>query len=185
MFVVFFFLFSLLVCLFFFLMIRRPPRSTLFPYTTLFRSNDSNLAIIKANSILSATVENESYAFSIIEQCERCLSTLQSNNDSNAHDTRIGELTTILSKLSSSLNSRDNAVDMNSAPQTQDSEPNANSTDDAAVRRPGSGDGGGVVVSSLSGGQGATVNPVSSNNDVTQVAATTTQSNQSDRKSVV
>src|SRR6478752_8260268 len=28
----------LLVCYFFFLMIRRPPRSTLFPYTTLFRS---------------------------------------------------------------------------------------------------------------------------------------------------
>src|SRR5258708_29875481 len=28
----------MLVC-FFFLMIRRPPRSTLFPYTTLFRSN--------------------------------------------------------------------------------------------------------------------------------------------------
>src|SRR5258708_27503997 len=26
---------------FFFLMIRRPPRSTLFPYTTLFRSRDS------------------------------------------------------------------------------------------------------------------------------------------------
>src|SRR5690348_17589673 len=26
--------------LFFFLMIRRPPRSTLFPYTTLFRSNE-------------------------------------------------------------------------------------------------------------------------------------------------
>src|SRR5437899_8074399 len=29
---------SLFVCSFFFLMIRRPPRSTLFPYTTLFRS---------------------------------------------------------------------------------------------------------------------------------------------------
>src|SRR2546427_865038 len=27
-----------LLCSFFFLMIRRPPRSTLFPYTTLFRS---------------------------------------------------------------------------------------------------------------------------------------------------
>src|SRR5437870_12535026 len=26
-------------CSFFFLMLRRPPRSTLFPYTTLFRSN--------------------------------------------------------------------------------------------------------------------------------------------------
>src|SRR5256885_9396652 len=31
-------LLSLLYLLFFFLMIRRPPRSTLFPYTTLFRS---------------------------------------------------------------------------------------------------------------------------------------------------
>src|SRR5215469_8581299 len=31
-------LFILLFFLFFFLMIRRPPRSTLFPYTTLFRS---------------------------------------------------------------------------------------------------------------------------------------------------
>src|SRR5258708_34715949 len=30
---------GVLHCLFFFLMIRRPPRSTLFPYTTLFRSD--------------------------------------------------------------------------------------------------------------------------------------------------
>src|SRR3712207_8867446 len=29
-----------IVCRFFFLMIRRPPRSTLFPYTTLFRSGE-------------------------------------------------------------------------------------------------------------------------------------------------
>src|SRR5687768_18543323 len=29
---------------FFFLMIRLPPRSTLFPYTTLFRSNDARAA---------------------------------------------------------------------------------------------------------------------------------------------
>src|SRR2546427_6642596 len=28
--------------MFFFLMIRRPPRSTLFPYTTLFRSGDAD-----------------------------------------------------------------------------------------------------------------------------------------------
>src|SRR5256885_9836032 len=31
-------MFHSLFCYFFFLMIRRPPRSTLFPYTTLFRS---------------------------------------------------------------------------------------------------------------------------------------------------
>src|SRR5215211_8827644 len=34
----FYFLFCFFFFLFFFLMIRRPPRSTLFPYTTLFRS---------------------------------------------------------------------------------------------------------------------------------------------------
>src|SRR3989475_477020 len=32
---------------FFFLMIRRPPRSTLFPYTTLFRSGDVVVVTIK------------------------------------------------------------------------------------------------------------------------------------------
>src|SRR3712207_9514427 len=32
--------------LFFFLMIRRPPRSTLFPYTTLFRSRSSSAWVI-------------------------------------------------------------------------------------------------------------------------------------------
>src|SRR3954449_6651765 len=31
-------------CFFFFLMIRRPPRSTLFPYTTLFRSTPVTLS---------------------------------------------------------------------------------------------------------------------------------------------
>src|SRR6266511_6463296 len=35
------FLALFLLFLFFFLMIRRPPRSTLFPYTTLFRSTGS------------------------------------------------------------------------------------------------------------------------------------------------
>src|SRR2546430_5936293 len=34
---------SLIRSLFFFLMIRRPPRSTLFPYTTLFRSRNKSL----------------------------------------------------------------------------------------------------------------------------------------------
>src|SRR5260221_14462297 len=32
------------ILFFFFLMIRRPPRSTLFPYTTLFRSGESRAA---------------------------------------------------------------------------------------------------------------------------------------------
>src|SRR2546422_7581958 len=39
------YLFILFFILFFFLMIRRPPRSTLFPYTTLFRSRSTNFVI--------------------------------------------------------------------------------------------------------------------------------------------
>src|SRR5437762_14378372 len=37
-------LYCLWCCFFFFLMIRRPPRSTLFPYTTLFRFRLRSLA---------------------------------------------------------------------------------------------------------------------------------------------
>src|SRR5688572_32514867 len=40
-----FFLISLFSLFFFFLMIRRPPRSTLFPYTTLFRSPSPDTAV--------------------------------------------------------------------------------------------------------------------------------------------
>src|SRR5699024_12352871 len=39
----YYFLFSSFFLLFFFLMIRRPPISTLFPYTTLFRSHEKYL----------------------------------------------------------------------------------------------------------------------------------------------
>src|SRR5258708_21132616 len=38
------------VYFFFFLMIRRPPRSTLFPYTTLFRSTISTTPVIAGDS---------------------------------------------------------------------------------------------------------------------------------------
>src|SRR6266511_5297845 len=41
---------SLFVYFFFFLMIRRPPRSTLFPYTTLFRSH-SRPGVARAGSV--------------------------------------------------------------------------------------------------------------------------------------
>src|SRR5687768_18359063 len=36
---------SLSFCVLFFLLMRRPPRSTLFPYTTLFRSVDTDAAL--------------------------------------------------------------------------------------------------------------------------------------------
>src|SRR2546430_1101704 len=39
----------------FFLMIRRPPRSTLFPYTTLFRSTQTGASNIAATAPMSGT----------------------------------------------------------------------------------------------------------------------------------
>src|SRR5258708_34987703 len=57
----------LTICLFFFfLMIRRPPRSTLFPYTTLFRSTEAAFAGSAVTAIAatrSATVAAEATAF--------------------------------------------------------------------------------------------------------------------------
>src|SRR5256885_15885336 len=41
---VLYYTYSLVFFCFFFLMIRRPPRSTLFPYTTLFRSSLGHIA---------------------------------------------------------------------------------------------------------------------------------------------
>src|SRR5437762_10630167 len=37
-------------------MLRRPPRSTLFPYTTLFRSGRNRLAVLGAGLLLAATL---------------------------------------------------------------------------------------------------------------------------------
>src|SRR5438045_9275107 len=52
--VLFVFLFTVIcLLLFFFLMIRRPPRSTLFPYTTLFRSCSSAVILPRLSALRS------------------------------------------------------------------------------------------------------------------------------------
>src|SRR5687768_18163850 len=48
------------LCFFFFLMLRRPPRSTLFPYTTLFRSEERS-----ASNACIASTTRESSAVSV------------------------------------------------------------------------------------------------------------------------
>src|SRR5688572_31679541 len=53
--------FSLHPSLFFFLMIRRPPRSTLFPYTTLFRSTGKGGT--GANTVIRTYVLDESFSY--------------------------------------------------------------------------------------------------------------------------
>src|SRR5438874_12642201 len=69
---------SYYVSFFFFLMIPRPPRSTLFPYTTLFRS-------LRSSDALSCGPSEKQYAYSARRACtvrsEEHTSELQSRRD--------------------------------------------------------------------------------------------------------
>src|ERR1041384_7627655 len=57
-----------LVSFSFFLMIRRPPRSTLFPYTTLFRSVYEEIVRLKPNAAIIALGPNADQAVRLIER---------------------------------------------------------------------------------------------------------------------
>src|SRR3712207_7196492 len=70
---------------FFFLMIRRPPRSTLFPYTTLFRSvftsnGDSHESevLTDANTLIAAMRRGEFFSSTTVWRSEEHTSELQS-----------------------------------------------------------------------------------------------------------
>src|SRR3712207_7538993 len=52
----------MIIFVFFFLMIRRPPRSTLFPYTTLFRSSVIEEVPVRRELYLGQTPQSFEYA---------------------------------------------------------------------------------------------------------------------------
>src|SRR4051812_49826062 len=64
---------------FFFLMIRRPPRSTLFPYTTLFRSRKSASAIIEQDAD-ARVVGSRDVRFAIAVEIDRKSTRLNSSH---------------------------------------------------------------------------------------------------------
>ena len=70
---------TIYVAVFFFLMIRRPPRSTLFPYTTLFRSTDK----LRSDSLSEwFTQLNTEQKFTMVKRAESELTnTFQSLKD--------------------------------------------------------------------------------------------------------
>src|SRR5256885_7015980 len=63
---------------FFFLMIRRPPRSTLFPYTTLFRSRDPGRSPIRSTPLADSTGPPSAGSRSAGSRSEEHTSELQS-----------------------------------------------------------------------------------------------------------
>src|SRR5438034_6473178 len=68
--------------IFFFLMIRRPPRSTLFPYTTLFRSSvSSTLTTSPASRKKPSAITKSGLRAERIARSEEHTSELQSHSD--------------------------------------------------------------------------------------------------------
>src|SRR5437870_8366917 len=68
------------VQLFFFLMIRRPPRSTLFPYTTLFRSLTEANGNIPIQAGLSAIANKRGIVLALINRKDRKSTRLNSSH---------------------------------------------------------------------------------------------------------
>src|SRR5438132_9496862 len=69
----------LIVLLFFFFMIRQPPRSTLFPYTTLFRSGDDAIEVVVIRLAIGPAAVRASAV--LLSRSEEHTSELQSHSD--------------------------------------------------------------------------------------------------------
>src|SRR5438270_10695257 len=82
---IYLFAYSLCLCscvpIFFFLMIRRPPRSTLFPYTTLFRSRCPDRTWRKFLSRMAANVDGRERVHGTGRRSEEHTSELQSQSN--------------------------------------------------------------------------------------------------------
>src|SRR6266704_1226765 len=81
------------VSFFFFLMIRRPPRSTLFPYTTLFRSDTGRLARPSRSSSIGQArpprVRSEEHTSELQSRFDLvCRLLLEKKNDTDYAETR-------------------------------------------------------------------------------------------------
>src|SRR2546430_13682413 len=102
-----------LTVFFFFLMIRRPPRSTLFPYTTLFRSDTSSVCLLnvpaeefrtfsKASKPLDRKSTRLNSSHSQISYAVFCLK----KKKSTQYTARMSRVNTRLHSLTSSLDTR-------------------------------------------------------------------------------
>ena len=79
----------------FFLMIRRPPRSTLFPYTTLFRSGEIHIGIVTGSShVLCHSDRIEGFTSTLSEKGERIhiVETIENHDDDNESYEKVKEM---------------------------------------------------------------------------------------------
>src|SRR2546427_8423422 len=79
-------------------MIRRPPRSTLFPYTTLFRSKPTAERILKAFSDISLTIIQNAAGEDILRRLTP-LSGLQEDIRSEEHTSELQSQSNLVCRL--------------------------------------------------------------------------------------
>src|SRR5258708_17559155 len=100
--------------LFFFLMIRRPPRSTLFPYTTLFRSRgawdmkggENGIALRQSRFPQDRKSTRLNSSHQIISYAVFCLKKKKKKNDTDNHNISVKYNLFYCDDISTLLNSR-------------------------------------------------------------------------------
>src|SRR5947207_4641266 len=80
---------------FFFLLLRRPPRSTLFPYTTLFRSSRKS----RPSSACSIAVPRNFSSVSGSAPRERCTSSMKGSSRSEEHTSELQSHSDLVCRL--------------------------------------------------------------------------------------
>src|SRR2546422_7010457 len=103
----------LVVSLFFFLMIRRPPRSTLFPYTTLFRSAPETATLIRESGVPTVT---KPFDFAALERVVREVERLCDRGRSEEHTSELQSRLHLVCRLLLEKKKIGNEVDRHSTP---------------------------------------------------------------------
>src|SRR2546430_13001488 len=88
------------LCVFFFLMIRRPPRSTLFPYTTLFRSQiGRRVPSTGLPGWPRSSITRTSDSLAPMSQALHCPGTTATNSRSEEHTSELQSQSNLVCRL--------------------------------------------------------------------------------------
>src|SRR2546427_8123905 len=80
-------------------MIRRPPRSTLFPYTTLFRSVTNGTVDLECGSTTNSQARQKDVAFAVTTYVEEVRIAVKGNSRSEEHTSELQSQSNLVCRL--------------------------------------------------------------------------------------